>query len=1032
MGVHTAPKKATTLHYSQRYPQTLWDHRTPFTVPTWSDYDVRARACTYQTVSFTLPSLADHVVRGQNLFPAAGFLRALWAATSYVEGTQIDQFRIVSPCVLPDPCPTVTFQLRRTGTYSELWDMGGEVCYATGHVHVPPARLSPPIVTPNPPPTVAIPMARYYPHIRRLGYEYGQAYQLLDQVEKNHAVFQRPAGDWIAYIDAGLHLLLREATSFAYPVGMRRVVFNRRSLAEMPQSLHRRGTDTVFNAGMVLEGIRMEHVPLAPTRFTVHGETFVPYADTSTPSIHPTIIATMLQRESSEFCVVGPIASDALREVIAIFRATTRMCEVHLVDAPALVITEQEPTPAIHPSCVLTAALTAVAGAVSVGRWGDLRLWRLPDQSPPDIVADWHGITRGDCILHTPGASGAVASLRAEGYSGLRSYEGPGLIGLEKGMCLNFVREDLSHGVYVDVVLPQTRTTVPLGTADGARLCVARPGHLGSLYWTGFTAPASWVVVTAAALNFRDVMRAMGQLREADLSIGLEFSGINRAGQRVFGVAKNALSTHVVPTYSFPTPPTISDADAATIPVVYLTVYYALFEKARMRPGDTVLIHAGVGIAAITVAQARGYTVLTTCSAPKRSFLKERFGLTDAQIGDSRSASFVETVLAYTKGRGVDVVLNQLSGELQDASLRCLAPGGHFCEIGKYDIVQDRPLGQSLLEANISFHVIDLLPLLGNPAYKAIWDTYLRDGFEKEEMVPLPVTAFATAAVEDAFRYMSQSKHIGKILINGFTTITVAPFAQNLHSETHLITGGLGGLGLSLASRLVRDGCRHLILVSRGGTTDAFQYQQIQLLEAVGCRVLVFDRWSGPPSHRIASGMRQQSTAMPNGDYDKWNSVVDTKLAGYHRLRHCFPTTPIVAISSVVAYFGNAGQSHYALANAALDAAARADPQTLSIRLGALDNVGFITTKSTNRTLFETVPFALMRIDDVLDRLQEVSALYDSGVFAVYDWKTSTRPSSTTYTLLDAQSQLVTILGGTPDRYPATTILRRAGLDSLC
>ena len=159
-----------------------------------------------------------------------------------------------------------------------------------------------------------------------------------------------------------------------------------------------------------------------------------------------------------------------------------------------------------------------------------------------------------------------------------------------------------------------------------------------------------------------------------------------------------------------------------------------------------------------------------------------------------------------------------------------------------------------------------------------------------------------------------------------------------------------------------------------------------------------------------------RDAVMANMDDDKWNSVVDTKLAGYNRLRHCFPTTPIVAISSVVAYFGNAGQSHYALANAALDAAARADPHTLSVRLGALDNVGFITT--TNRTLFETVPFAIMRIDDVLDRLQEVSALYDSGVFAVYDWKTSTGPMTgrhlSTYTLLDAQSQLVTILGGTP------------------
>jgi fatty acid synthase len=331
------------------------------------------------------------------------------------------------------------------------------------------------------------------------------------------------------------------------------------------------------------------------------------------------------------------------------------------------------------------------------------------------------------------------------------------------------------------------------------------------------------------------------------LSLGLEFSGtVQATGQRVFGVAKNALASHCTPLYSFATPTELSDEEAASIPVVYLTAYYALVHKAQCREGQSVLIHAGsggVGMAAIRVAQKRGLKVFTTCSSSKRQFLKENFCLEDHQIGDSRCEAFLETVLSGTNQRGVHIVLNSLAGSLQKASLRCLAPGGHFCEIGKFDVMENSEIALGLLAANISFHVIDLLPLLSDSSHKPLWDSMLRNGFEAKEIVPLPVTTFKSQEIVEAFRSMSQGKHVGKIVVTNLgksEADALLPLQSMLFQETHLVTGGLGGVGLALASRLAENGCRHIILVGRRGVTTEFQRNQITNIEARGCRVDIF------------------------------------------------------------------------------------------------------------------------------------------------------------------------------------------------
>lgn len=182
--------------------------------------------------------------------------------------------------------------------------------------------------------------------------------------------------------------------------------------------------------------------------------------------------------------------------------------------------------------------------------------------------------------------------------------------------------------------------------------------------------------------------------------LGLEFSGRSSNGKRVMGmVAACGLASSVLADKGFlwEVPAKWSLEEAATVPVAYATAYYALSVRGRMRRGEAVLVHAGtggVGQAAISIALHAGCTVYTTVGTPdKRAFLRERFpALPPENIGNSRDTSFEQMIKRRTRGRGVDLVLNSLAADKLHASVRCLAEGGRFLEIGKLDLSNDTAL----------------------------------------------------------------------------------------------------------------------------------------------------------------------------------------------------------------------------------------------------------------------------------------------------------------------------------------------------
>ena len=287
----------------------------------------------------------------------------------------------------------------------------------------------------------------------------------------------------------------------------------------------------------------------------------------------------------------------------------------------------------------------------------------------------------------------------------------------------------------------------------------------------------------AFGLNFRDVMAAMGQLNET--IIGFECSGvITRVGPgaashgfcvgcHVIALIDGKYQSRIRVRWTVACP--ISQLDfktAASIPMIFTTAYISLYDTAKLSKGQSILIHAatgGVGQAAIILSQLLGAEVFATAgSSEKRKFIISKYGVPEDHVFSSREQTFLPKLMSMTGGHGVDVVLNCLSGKLLQESFNCLAPFGHFVEIGKFDLEHNHYLEMAPFTRVASFSSIDILALirLGSPTIHrtlTIVTTLLEQGL----IHPVdPVTIFPLLEVEKAFRYMQAGKHMGKIVLS--------------------------------------------------------------------------------------------------------------------------------------------------------------------------------------------------------------------------------------------------------------------------
>ncbi|MCI0546229.1 MAG: SDR family NAD(P)-dependent oxidoreductase [Candidatus Rokubacteria bacterium] len=501
------------------------------------------------------------------------------------------------------------------------------------------------------------------------------------------------------------------------------------------------------------------------------------------------------------------------------------------------------------------------------------------------------------------------------------------------------------------------------------------------------------IEVRATGLNFRDVLNALGMLQEeaerlgirsaAEMRFGFECAGLVvavgedvrrfRIGDEVIAaITTGSMGDFATVQAEFvaPKPPALSFAEAATLPLAFLTAHHALHGLAAIRPGDRVLIHAaagGVGQAAMQLARRAGARVFATASPGKWDALRAS-GV--EHVMHSRTLDFADEVMARTGGRGVDVVLNSLNGDFIPKSLAALAPRGRFVEIGKLGVWDAARVSE--LRPDVSYFQFDLGDVARQtPGVIAEMLAALLRDIGLGHLRPLPHTVFPIEEVAHAFRHMAQARHVGKIVIaQPEATAARGSSGPVVRGDaSYLVTGGLGALGIEVARWLVARGARQLVLAGRREPSPLAR-ASIREFEEAGADVLVLsadvsraddvarvlERLESRPALRgivHAAGVLDDGILLQH-TWDRFQGVLAPKVAGAFNLHAATRSMPLdffVCFSSSAAVLGSSGQGPYAAANAFMDALAHARRMAgltgLSINWGPWAEVGMAAAMRT-------------------------------------------------------------------------------------
>ncbi|KAL7783077.1 hypothetical protein V8C37DRAFT_397515 [Trichoderma ceciliae] len=525
-----------------------------------------------------------------------------------------------------------------------------------------------------------------------------------------------------------------------------------------------------------------------------------------------------------------------------------------------------------------------------------------------------------------------------------------------------------------------------------------KPGLTSTLFWKRLPLPVLGdgevrVDVKAVGVNFKDVLISLGIITDKSgigRGMGCECAGtVSEIGSKV---TKCKIGDRVAVSHSgsftssqnvsqyvcAKIPDEMSFEEAAAIPAVYCTAIYGLIDIGRLSKGQSVLIHSaagGVGIAAIQIAKMLGAQIYCTVgSRPKIDFLVNHFGIPRQHIFNSRDASFLPGIMEITDGRGVDVVLNSLSGDLLHASWRCVADFGTFVEIGRRDFIGQGKLAMGQFESNRSFAGFDLSHI-SIERVNVMEDLMLRcmDFYRRGYIKPIIANSFSHSNILEPLRRLQKSQHIGKFIVKMPDDLHQIPVeasyeeTQLCNSGAHLFIGGLGGLGLAISRWLAERGAKHIVYLSRSAGLKPEDLNFTKELAALGCQVTLVTgdvtryadviRAVKAAGKRI-SGVLQASMVLKDCEldamsWDDWSMASQIKIQGTWNLHNALlheqkePLDYFFLFSSVASFYGQWGQANYSAGNAFLDSFVSYRHAlglvASSLNIGIVGDVGYMT-----------------------------------------------------------------------------------------
>lgn len=501
------------------------------------------------------------------------------------------------------------------------------------------------------------------------------------------------------------------------------------------------------------------------------------------------------------------------------------------------------------------------------------------------------------------------------------------------------------------------------------------------------------IEVKASTINPRDVAVAMGRAKAG--RIGSECSGIVSAvgrdvlalkvGDRVVCHARGTLCNFIQQKASNAQilPDDISFELGASLPIAYTTAYYSLFKLANLHADETVLIHSAAGSlgqAHVKLCQMSGVEIFATvASLDEKDFVMKELRIPESHIFSNRSAAFARAIMRKTENKGVDVIINSVSGEVFRQTWECIAPFGRFIELGTENLAANARLEMGKFAKNVTFAAVDLDELLNQRPEQATKIfakvmSLIRGGAVSPA---LNIISFGMAEVQDALRTMQAGKHMGKVVVMHQPSEMVKVIPRDTShtlfraDSSYLLVGGLGGLGRAIASWMVRCGAKNLIFASRSGLAKQSAQTLVKDLEAQGTRIEVFNcdvsqveqlddllarsAETMPPIRGvIQAAMVIRNSFFQNMSLADYTASLAPKVTGTWNLHNRLSKETLdffILLSSAVGSIGNASQAAYAAASTFQDAFATYRTNlglpAISLDLGMIDDVGYVAENAS-------------------------------------------------------------------------------------